>query len=101
MVGNPEIIAKVLVQVKCSHGCSAENCESLSTLPFKSTRYRRVKAPGGEPSLWPVKTTSSACELSHRFALRYECPEFTDCSASGYRASTTFATSVSFRDAAS
>ena len=68
---------------------------------LKSTRYRRVKAPGGEPSLWPVKTTSNACELSHRFARRYECPEFTNCPSLGYRASTTFATSVSFRDAAS
>src|SRR6266699_2424572 len=31
-----------------SHGCSSECCDSLSTLPFKSTRYQRVKAPGGE-----------------------------------------------------
>src|SRR6267154_4193699 len=56
------------------HGCSSERCESLRTLPRKSTRYRRVKAPGGNPSLCPVNPTSNSCVLSHRFALRYECP---------------------------
>src|SRR5580704_3501986 len=84
-----------------SHFCSSEFCESFRTLPLRSTRYRRVKAPGGNPSLCPVKTTSNSCELSHRFALRYECPELRNCSASGTPATTTFATSVSFRDAAS
>src|SRR5713101_6102508 len=72
-------------------------CETLWTLPLTSMRYHTVKLPGGNPSLCPSKTTSSSCELIHRFALRYECPAFKNCAAVGSPARTTLARSVSFK----
>src|SRR5712692_3987503 len=82
-------------------GSSSACCESSWTLPFKLTRYFRVKPRRGGSSVCPDKTTSSSRELIQRFALKYECPAFKNCAALGSPATTTFAKSISFSVAGS
>ncbi len=78
-------------------GSSSERCESFRTLPFRLTRYRRVKPRGGGSSKCPYKTTVSSRELIQRIAWRYEWPTPTYSPALGSPATSTLDRSVTFK----